>query len=72
MIKSVRKILNGIMLERTMTEEMLLTSSAEAERVMKDCPLVPVYDDPDQLKVLRPNDLLISRYNIDLINDAIS
>ena len=48
MIKSVRKILNSIMLEQTMTEEVLLTSLAEAERVVNDRPLVPVYDDPEQ------------------------
>ncbi len=46
-----------------MSDEVLLTALAEAERIVNDKPIALIYDDPQQPKALRPSDLLILRSN---------
>lgn len=58
-IRSVRRLLSAVIQEQLLSEEVLLTSLSEVERILNERPLTPVYDDPDALKVLRPVDLLI-------------
>ncbi len=59
MIRTVRRILSHLVKEQAASEEVLLTALAEAERIVNDRPLVPVYDDPQQPSTLCPNDLLL-------------
>ena len=71
MIRSVRKVLSHLIRDQLVTDEVLLTCMAEAERIVNDRPLIPVYDDPDQPTVLRPSDMLILRHNTGLVSDVI-
>ena len=71
MIRSVRKVLSHLVREQLVTDEVLLTCMAEAELIVNDRPLVPVYDDPDQPAVLRPSDMLTLRTNSGLVTDSI-
>ncbi len=71
MIRSVRRVLTHLVKEQVVTDEVLLTCLAEAERIINDRPLIPVYDDPDQPDVLRPSDLLLLRPNYGLAVDDI-
>ena len=71
MIRTIRRILSFIVKEQPTSDEVLLTSLAEVERIINDRPLVPIYDDPQQPSALRPNDLLLLRPNQGLSNDEI-
>ncbi|CAH8613476.1 unnamed protein product [Schistosoma rodhaini] len=61
LIRSIRRILSAVSGEQTMTYETLTTYLTEVERILNDRPLVPVYDDPEQLETLSPNNLLLLR-----------
>ncbi|CAH8432098.1 unnamed protein product [Schistosoma bovis] len=52
LIRSIRRILSAVSCEQTMTHETLSTYLTEVERKLNDRPLVPVYDDPEQLETL--------------------
>jgi len=45
-IRSIRRILGAVSREQVLTEESLSTFLVEAERVLNNRPLCPVYDDP--------------------------
>ncbi len=53
LIRSISRIL--VVAEQRATEEVLVAELVEAERLLNDGPLMPVYDDPDQPQVLRPS-----------------
>ncbi len=53
LIRSICRIL--VVAEQRATEEVLAMELVEAERLLNDGPLMPVYDDPDQPQVLRPS-----------------
>ncbi|MGL4481231.1 MAG: hypothetical protein ACRCTW_01750 [Lactococcus garvieae] len=71
MIRTIRKVLSHLVKEQVTSDEVLLTSLAEVERIINDRPLVPVYDDPELPVTLCPNDLLLLRTNEGIINDEI-
>ncbi|MBM6549314.1 DDE-type integrase/transposase/recombinase, partial [Streptococcus dysgalactiae] len=64
MIRSVRRVLAAVSNQQRLTDESLLTFVIEVERIVNDRPLVPVYDDPDAPRVLRPSDLLLLRPDV--------
>lgn len=66
-IRSIRRILSAVMVEQVMSEEVLLTSLSEVERILNERPLTPLYDDPDSCNVLRPVDLLLLKV-VPLVN----
>ena len=58
-IRSVRRILSYILRDQVTDDERLDTLFCEAESIINSRPLTPVSDDPDDLKALTPNDLLM-------------
>jgi hypothetical protein len=44
----------------------------EVERIVNNRPIIPVYDDPNETRTLRPNDLLLLRGNDGIANGEIS
>ena len=72
LIRSVRAILNFTLRQQTVTDEVLHTCMVEAERIVNDRPLVKVYDDPNALPVIRPNDLLMLRSNSGLTGGEVT
>ncbi|XP_050687009.1 uncharacterized protein LOC126980771 [Eriocheir sinensis] len=60
-IRTVRKVLNGVMKEQTMTDEGLTTLMCEVEAVINSRPLSNISDDCDDPKPLTPNHLLTLR-----------
>ena len=71
MIRSIRRILSHLLKCQVVTDDVLLTALAEAERIVNDRPLVPVYDDPSHPHALRPNDFLLLRHNPGLQGDEL-
>ncbi|KAF4514244.1 UNVERIFIED_CONTAM: hypothetical protein B566_EDAN019533 [Ephemera danica] len=66
-IRSVKRVLASLVTEQSMSDEGLLTCMVEVERILNDRPLVPVYDDPQEIMALCPNDLLLLRPNAGLV-----
>jgi hypothetical protein len=63
MIRTTRRVLSAVVNHQAMTDESLATFMVEAERLINDRPIAPVYDDPTEPKALRPSDLLLLRSN---------
>jgi hypothetical protein len=63
LIRSVRKILRAILGEQIVNDETLLTVIAETERILNDRPITRLSDDPNDLRPLSPNDILLLRAN---------
>ena len=61
LIRSVRKILRGITSEQVMTEDNLVTSMCEVERILNDRPLMPVSADCHDMPPLTPSNILLGR-----------
>ena len=61
LIRSVRKIIDGILKEQTLKEESLPTLFCEVENIMNSRPLTTVSSDTSDLNPLTPNHLL--RFN---------
>lgn len=61
MIRTVREVFRSITTEQSMTDEVLATFMTEAERIVNNRPLVPIYDDVEDVRALTPNDLLLLR-----------
>ncbi len=59
----VCRVLSDLTKEQIVWDEVLLTALAEAERIVNDRPIAPIYDDPQQPKALPPSDLLLLRGN---------
>ncbi|XP_043222648.1 uncharacterized protein LOC122381925 [Amphibalanus amphitrite] len=60
-VRSIRKVLNALLREQTMTDESLRTLLCEVEAVLNSRPLTTVSSDPADLQPLTPNDLLLLR-----------
>ena len=59
MIRSVRRILLSLLSSQLTTDEVLLTTMCEVERILNDRPLTMVSNDPNDLGALTPNHLLL-------------
>ena len=60
-VRSIKEISRALSLEQVMNDESLLTLMTEVERIINNRPLVPVYDDAEEVVALTPNDLLVLR-----------
>ena len=60
-IRSIRKVLNAVLREQSLTDESLQTLLCEVEAVLNSKPLTTVSSDPSDLQPLTPNDLLLLR-----------
>lgn len=60
-IRSVRKVLNGIMQQQTLTDESLVTLMCQVEAIINGRPLTRLSEDPEDLEPLTPNHLLLLR-----------
>ena len=60
-IRSIRKILNSMILERPhrLTDESLRTLMCEAESILNNRPLTYLSDDPRDMRPLTPNNILL-------------
>ena len=66
MIRSIRKILKGILGAQTLNDEGLLTFITEVESIINSRPLVPVSFSDTSQDPLTPNHLLLLRGNPNL------
>ena len=64
LIRSVRKVLRGVMKEQTLDDENLSTLLCIVEAVINGRPLTAVSDDPNDLEALTPNHLLLLRTGV--------
>ena len=60
-IRTVRRILAGLVTAQRLTDEALQTFLTIAEGIINNRPLTPVSDDPKDLEALTPNHLLLLR-----------
>ena len=60
-IRSVRKILNALMVTQTLSDEGFLTLIAKVEAILNSRPLVPIIQDASSKEPLTPNRLLLLR-----------
>ena len=63
MIRSIRRTLDALVGNQTLTDEALTTLLAEVEGIINSRPLVPVTFDPKSDEPLTPNHLLLMRSN---------
>ncbi|MEM7284018.1 MAG: hypothetical protein AAF438_20615, partial [Pseudomonadota bacterium] len=59
LIRSVRKVLHGVIGDALLTDETLTTWLAEVEAILNSRPLTSLSDDPDDAEPLTPNHLLL-------------
>ena len=71
-VRSVKRILSALVSEQALSNEVLMTSMSEVEKILNDRPLVPVYDATDCINVLRPSDLLLQKASPVPINDNVT
>ena len=60
-IRTVRKVLRGVMKEQVLDDENLATLMCVVEAIVNGRPLTAVSDDPSDLEALTPNHLLLLR-----------
>ena len=60
-IRTVRKVMKGLLSEQTLDDEGLSTLMCEVENIVNGRPLTKVSDDPRDLEALTPNHLLLLR-----------
>ncbi|XP_028404804.1 uncharacterized protein LOC114527371 [Dendronephthya gigantea] len=60
-IRTVRKVLKGLLKQQVLDEEGLTTLMCEAESIVNSRPLTKVSDDPNDAEALTPNHLLLLR-----------
>ena len=59
MIRSVRRAVGAIVGTAVLDHERLVTLMCEVESIINNRPLTPVSNDPNDLKPITPNDLLL-------------
>ena len=59
MIRSIRQVLCSVLKEQTVNDEGLHTILCEVEAILNSRPLTTVTSDPQDLRPLTPNDLLL-------------
>ena len=59
LIKSVKRSLKAITLDRIFTEEALYTFLCEVESLLNNCPVTPSSDDINDYEALTPNHLIL-------------
>ena len=62
-IRTIRKVLDGILTEQTLTDESLLTLMCEVENIINSRPLTTVSSDSNDLNPITPNLLLNAKGN---------
>ena len=60
-IRSIRKVLKGLLKEQTVTDEGLATLMCEVEAILNGRPLTKVSSDPKDAEAVTPNHLLLLR-----------
>ena len=60
-IRTIRKVLQGIVHEQTLSDESLRTLMCEVESIVNSRPLTPMSDNINDLHTLNPNHLLLTR-----------
>ncbi|XP_071827004.1 uncharacterized protein [Apostichopus japonicus] len=70
LIRSVRRILRGVLRQQTITDEVLTTVLAEVESILNSRPLTDFSSDPKDEEPLTPNHLLLMRHGPDNPVDA--
>ncbi|XP_071819875.1 uncharacterized protein [Apostichopus japonicus] len=70
LIRSVRRILRGVLRQQTVTDEVLTTVLAEVESILNSRPLTDFSSDPKDEEPLTPNHLLLMRHGPDTPVDA--
>ena len=63
MVQSVKSTLKALITSRLLTDEELLSFTAEAERIVNDRPITKMRSDPRDPTPLSPSDLLLLRGN---------
>ena len=58
-IRSVRKVLQGLIGEQRLDDEILNTLMCEVEAILNNRPITPTSDDINDLQALKPNHLLL-------------
>ena len=66
LIRSIRHVLKAVLDEQRITDESLVTAIAEVEKILNDRPLTSVENQPDDLRPLTPNQVLLLRSNSSL------
>ena len=61
LIRSVRRVLNGVLCQQRLTEDVLATALAEVENILNSRPLTDMSYDPTDAEPLTPNHLLLLR-----------
>ena len=61
MIRTIRKLLRGLLLQQKLTDESLTTLMCEVEAIINSRPLTFVSDDPNEPYALTPSHLLTLR-----------
>ena len=64
LIRTVRKVLNSLMHEQSLTEDSLRTLLCESEAVLNSRPLTCMSDDPNDMEPLTPGHLLHQRSGV--------
>ena len=64
LIRTVRKVLNALLHEQSLTEDSLRTLLCETEAVLNSRPLTCMSDDPDDMEPLTPGHLLHQRSGV--------
>lgn len=63
LIRSVRKIVHGMIGEHLVNEEILVTFLVEVEKILNSRPINRVSSDPSELEPLTPNHIFLLRHN---------
>ena len=63
MIRTIRKVFNGILPSARLTDEILVTTLCEVESIINGRPLTKVSEDPNDDVALTPNHLLLLKSN---------
>jgi hypothetical protein len=69
-IRSVRKVLSGILAKEVLDDEKLETLFCEVESIINGRPLTHLPDSPSELEALTPNHLLLLRSDLSVMNPA--